>query len=197
LVAILTTVGLVVAAVPANAAPSRPHGRTFQPIPVSGTTTPQAGGAAQTVNGTFTPMHAAGTRSGPVLVGRLVLPTSNGTVNQIVSMPVSGSVVPPASASPSATAAAPSAVTPALVPPGPCKVLHLELGPLSLNVLGLIINLNRVVLDITADPNGGLLGSLLCSLSGGPTGGALGGLLQQLVGILNQILGQLGLGAVA
>jgi hypothetical protein len=49
--------------------------------------------------------------------------------------------------------------------PGPCQVLDLVLGPLHLNLLGLIVDLNQVHLQITADPNGGILGSLLCSLT--------------------------------
>jgi hypothetical protein len=54
------------------------------------------------------------------------------------------------------------------VPPGVCTVLDLVLGPLDLNLLGLMIHLDRVHLRITADPAGGLLGSLLCGLAGGP-----------------------------
>jgi hypothetical protein len=49
-----------------------------------------------------------------------------------------------------------------------CTILDLVLGPLDLNLLGLMIHLDRVHLLITADPNGGILGSLLCSLAGGP-----------------------------
>jgi hypothetical protein len=52
--------------------------------------------------------------------------------------------------------------------PGPCKVLDLILGPLHLNLLGLVVDLNEVHLQITADPNGGILGSLLCSLTNPP-----------------------------
>jgi len=55
-----------------------------------------------------------------------------------------------------------------------CDVLNLNLGPLHLELLGLIVDLNQVVLTIKADSNGGLLGSLLCGLAGGggllPTG---------------------------
>jgi len=54
------------------------------------------------------------------------------------------------------------------VPAGICTVLDLVLGPLDLNLLGLMVHLDRVQLRITADPNGGLLGSLLCGLAGGP-----------------------------
>ena len=49
--------------------------------------------------------------------------------------------------------------------PGPCQVLDLILGPLHLNLLGLVVDLNQVHLQITADPNGGVLGNLLCSLT--------------------------------
>jgi hypothetical protein len=66
-----------------------------------------------------------------------------------------------------------------------CDILHLELGPLDLDLLGLEVHLNRVVLDIDADPTGGLLGALLCAVAnlldaGGP--------LADIVGLLNQIL---------
>ena len=47
-----------------------------------------------------------------------------------------------------------------------CPVLDLTLGPLDLNLLGLMVHLDQVHLTITADSNGGLLGSLLCSLAG-------------------------------
>jgi hypothetical protein len=51
-----------------------------------------------------------------------------------------------------------------------CTVLVLVLGPLDLNLLGLIIELDTVILLIRADPEGGLLGDLLCGLAGGPAG---------------------------
>jgi hypothetical protein len=47
-----------------------------------------------------------------------------------------------------------------------CEILHLELGPLDLDLLGLQIRLNRVVLDITAEQGpGNLLGNLLCAIA--------------------------------
>ena len=52
-----------------------------------------------------------------------------------------------------------------------CPVLDLTLGPLDLNLLGLMVHLDTVHLTITADSNGGLLGSLLCSLAGRGGGG--------------------------
>ena len=73
-----------------------------------------------------------------------------------------------------------------------CGILHLVLGPLNLDVLGLVIDLNQVVLDITAVPGAGnLLGNLLCAIVGlldGTGTGALG----QLANLLNQLLGILG-----
>jgi len=67
-----------------------------------------------------------------------------------------------------------------------CSILHLDLGPLSLNVLGLQIDLSRVVLDITAQSGAGnLLGNLLCSVAGlldNPGG---------LANVLNNLLGAL------
>ncbi len=70
-----------------------------------------------------------------------------------------------------------------------CNVLDLTLGPLDLNLLGLIVHLDTVHLVIDADPNGGLLGSLLCGLAGGPSGPAP---VQTIIDLLNQILGILG-----
>jgi hypothetical protein len=72
---------------------------------------------------------------------------------------------------------------------GSCSVLHLELGPLDLNVLGLVIHLDKVVLDITAQPGpGNLLGNLLCAVAGLlDNGGPLNG----IAGLLNNILRQL------
>ena len=47
-----------------------------------------------------------------------------------------------------------------------CPILHLVLGPLNLNLLGLKVHLNRVVLDITAVSGpGNLLGNLLCGVA--------------------------------
>lgn len=72
-----------------------------------------------------------------------------------------------------------------------CNILHLVLGPLDLNLLGLTIHLNQVVLDITAHGGpGNLLGNLLCAvahlLDQTPAP------LTQIANLLNQILGLLG-----
>jgi hypothetical protein len=46
-----------------------------------------------------------------------------------------------------------------------CSVLDLVLGPLNVNLLGLLVDLKRVHLTITANPTGGVLGSLFCGLA--------------------------------
>ncbi|WP_425309949.1 hypothetical protein AADG42_14670 [Ammonicoccus fulvus] len=74
-----------------------------------------------------------------------------------------------------------------------CTVLDLDLGPLHLDLLGLVIDLNQINLDITAVPGAGnLLGNLLCSIAGllDNAGGPLGG----LTALLNRLLSGLGLG---
>jgi hypothetical protein len=52
---------------------------------------------------------------------------------------------------------------PAAVGETTCQILHLDLGPLTLDLLGLQIDLSRIVLDITAQAGAGNpLGNLLC-----------------------------------
>jgi hypothetical protein len=48
---------------------------------------------------------------------------------------------------------------------GGCKVLHLFLNELTLQLLGLNAHLDKVTLDITGQAKGGILGSLFCKLS--------------------------------
>ena len=74
------------------------------------------------------------------------------------------------------------------------NILHLVLGPLDLNLLGLEVHLNQVVLDIDADPTGGLLGALLAALAGLNLGDLLGliGDIGDLADFLNLLLGLLG-----
>jgi hypothetical protein len=77
-----------------------------------------------------------------------------------------------------------------------CDILHLVLGPLDLDLLGLQIHLNRVVLDIVAATGAGnLLGNLLCAITGLLDGTPAAGLLGQLANLLNQVLAALRLGA--
>jgi len=75
-----------------------------------------------------------------------------------------------------------------------CPILHLAIGPINLNLLGLVVTTQPIVIDIVAVPGpGNLLGNLLCAIAGLlDPGGTLSGLLAQLVALLNQLLGALG-----
>jgi hypothetical protein len=108
------------------------------PVPVAGTATSSQTGALPVV----------GTVSITDVTNGLVSGVFNGTVGGV---PVTGKPV----------------TANLLQTPGTCQVLNLTLGPLDLNLLGLMIHLDQVHLTITAQRGGGLLGDLLCGLAGG------------------------------
>jgi hypothetical protein len=64
---------------------------------------------------------------------------------------------------------------------GECPILDLTLGPINLNLLGLVVETSEICLKLTAYENGGLLGDLLCEV----------GTLLEEGGILGDILGDL------
>ena len=75
-----------------------------------------------------------------------------------------------------------------LDPSGSCTILDLTLGPLHLNLLGLVVDLNQVHLTITGQTGpGNLLGNLLCGLANALNGSQAGGLAT----LLNNLLGGL------
>jgi hypothetical protein len=68
-----------------------------------------------------------------------------------------------------------------------CDILELVLGPLHLDLLGLVVDLNQVVLTITGTTGSGdLLGNLLCAITGLFDGLSIG---SQLANLLNQLVG--------
>ena len=75
----------------------------------------------------------------------------------------------------------------AVANPATCDILHLELGPLDLDLLGVVVHLDKIVLDIDAESGpGNLLGNLLCAVAGlldNPSG------LAQLLNRILQIIG--------
>src|SRR5690242_18622399 len=151
----------------AAAAPSAPSAASpAQNIPVTGTFPASPGG---TFAGTLNINRFA------VQNGQLVaLGTLSGTVNSAGAVLGTVTNVP---------------VTLPVAATGTCQILHLTLGPLDLNLLGLVVHLNQVVLDISAQPGAGnLLGNLLCSIANLLNGG---GPLSQLVNALNQLLASL------
>jgi hypothetical protein len=75
---------------------------------------------------------------------------------------------------------------------GTCEILTLTLGPLHLDLLGLVVDLNQVVLTITAQSGSGqLLGNLLCEVAHLLDNNSFGSILDQLANLLNQILAAL------
>jgi hypothetical protein len=94
---------------------------------------------------------------------------------------------------------------------GSCEILDLILGPLHLDLLGLVVDLygrtkqDPVRVTITGEPGHGLLGDLLCSLAGGGNITSLAQLqsLLQALGVsltdtqLQNLLNELGIGDLA
>ncbi len=79
----------------------------------------------------------------------------------------------------------------AQIPPLPnaCTILNLTLGPINLNLLGLVVRTNRIDLRIDAQRGpGNLLGNLLCAITGLLDQSALTGAINNLVAALNAIL---------
>ncbi len=133
-----------------------------------------------TVQGTFTPRKFKVSDAGVLkAVGRLkaTLVRGNGDVVGTTTERVKLPVLVPGAAGTARTAAA-QAIT--------CDILKLVLGPLDLDLLGLQVHLDKVVLNIIAAAGAGnLLGNLLCAVAGLLD---QGGLLTQVSQILNSIL---------
>ena len=181
------------AASAASAASAAPAGHAARTA-----TAPAAGKITSAVTGTFTNSAGKGTFTGTftptkfsvvngvltatgVLKGKLF--DANGTQIGTVDRTVTDNVV-------TNTA---NGTTKNAVNAASCSVLNLTLGPLNLNLLGLVVTLNQVHLTITAVPGAGnLLGNLLCAVANLLNGGTgLSGLLSQLSTLLNQILAAL------
>ena len=104
----------------------------------------------------------------------------------------------PAAVANNATASGSQAHSSQVVPPLPagnaCSILSLNLGPINLNLLGLVIRTNEIQLRIDAVQGpGNLLGNLLCGITGllNPATGGTGVAntpLAQLAQILNALL---------
>jgi len=156
---LVAALSVLVVAAPATAAP---------PAATLGnlTGTTAAGG---TFTGSLTNTRFVNQNGVVTLVGNLTgtLTSAAGAVvgsvtNQAISVPVTG-----------------AAAT------GSCSILDLTLGPLHLDLLGLVVDLNQVHLTITGQTgNGQLLGNLLCSLANALNGNGGG-----LANILNRLLG--------
>ena len=141
-------------------------------------------GRAGTVRGHFVPLRSF-VRNGATVVQGNLTATLRRADGQLVGRVHRHDVTLPVKA-PGAVLAA--ATTSALAT---CSILHLVLGPLDLNLLGLKVHLDRVVLDITAQSgSGNLLGNLLCAVAHllDNTSPSLTDLLR-LSSLLNRIIG--------
>jgi hypothetical protein len=143
-----------------SAAPTPAYAASGLTVPVVGS------GGGSTFNGTLKITKFVADGSGIDAVGTITgtLTTATGVVSSVVK-----------------TVALPVAVTGTS-----CDILHLEIGPISLDLLGLQIDLSKIVLDIDAQSgSGNLLGNLLCGVAGlldNPTG--LAKLLNDILAIL-------------
>lgn len=140
-----------------------------------------ATGAVGAVTGTFVPSSFTASNHQVLATGTLTATLTDaagsvvGTATKAVTLPVQVGGVQPQVA---------------------CPILNLVLGPLDLNLLGLQVHLDRVVLVITAQPGPGnllgkLLGNLLCAIAGLLNGTGLlngSGPLNQLAALLDQPL---------
>jgi hypothetical protein len=183
-------------------------------IPLTGTTS-----TGQSFAGSFSiqRFQQVGNRLGAVGDLTFTQPGTSNTFTQSIAMPVNavnGRSIPPGNGRGNGSndreerggfGARESKldVTPATFHPGAtglavtpvqatCPILDLVLGPLHLDLLGLVVDLNQVHLQITAQSGAGqLLGNLLCAVANllnPPALGNLTNLLQQIVNILNGIL---------
>jgi hypothetical protein len=89
-----------------------------------------------------------------------------------------------------ATAQASQVPLPPLPPGNACSILSLDLGPINLNLLGLVVRTNQIQLRIDAvQAAGNLLGNLLCGITGILNPSALTATpLGQLAQVLNALL---------
>jgi len=143
----------------------------------------------QTLSVPVTAAQSGGALSGVVNITNFVL---NSAGQVVANGTFTGTYTDAANNVTQLTNAALSGILNAAPAAGGCQILDLTLGPLDLNVLGLVVHLDTVHLNITAQPGpGNLLGNLLCSVANLLNNNGSGGGLQGLVNLLNQILGGL------
>ena len=190
---VTTSIALASGGVAASSAPSAPAASSARTVAhtAQGKLVSRITGetkSGRSVTGSFVPLKFI-KRDGKIVVRGLVQGVvhkadgSTRTFGVVRTLRVKSINGTPATTSGRVLAAAPA-----------CDVLRLVLGPLDLDLLGLQVHLDKVVLNIVAQSGAGqLLGNLLCAVAGLLDGG-LGGLLGRITNLLNRILAQLGLG---
>ena len=153
LICLLAVSALAFVLVAPTASAAKPTAPTIAPINLAGSSCTIPGVGDGTVSTGSLTITGFTSQAGQLLAtgtatATCVVETSTGTVTQTstrqVSVPVS-------------TAAS----------DGSCQILDLVLGPLDLDLLGLVVHLDTVHLNITAQQGpGNLLGNLLCGLAG-------------------------------
>jgi hypothetical protein len=162
---VLASAGLASAQTGTHAAPRAPSLGEFSGIPVTGTCT--YGGTSVPFSGTLTVKKFTSNAGKVVALG--TLSGSCAGARQIGQQSV----------------ALPTSITGAT-----CQILNLVLGPLHLDLLGLVVNLSKVHLVITAQSGpGNLLGNLLCDIAHLLDGG---GSTANIVKDLNKVLAIVG-----
>jgi hypothetical protein len=166
---LISVVGLLTAPAVAAAPPAQPAATDLNDLPVTGTLAD--GGtftgllditSLEVVDGVLT---ASGTLTGTATQGTTVTEISQTFTDVALSVVDTGGAV--------------------------CDILQLDIGPIDLDLLGLVVNLSPISLNVDAVPGAGnLLGNLLCAVAGlldGPS--PLSNLVNNLLAILNGLLG--------
>jgi hypothetical protein len=157
-------------------------------VPISGVVKNADGIPAGTIAGTVAISKFAIKNGALVAIGQLTA-TVTDTAGNVGRTIVTQATWPVANASSAPVADAAASCDSASSAVQACDILNLILGPLHLDLLGLVIDLNQVVLNITGTTGSGdLLGNLLCAITGLLDAGSLG---QQVVNLLNQLIGVL------
>jgi len=190
-VAVIAATALTSASGSTAAAPSTTRAAAAQDlsVPITGTT-PNGGSFL----GTFTASRFVNQNHQALAVGQLTgtLTRAGGAtrhVDQQVQLPITSA----AFVGTQQTSTDGLKLDSAAAATGSCQILDLVLGPLHLDLLGVVVTLNRVHLNITAVTGPGqLLGNLLCAVANLLNGVPMSGLLGKLVSVLNRILAGLG-----
>lgn len=153
-------------------------------LPIAGTV---AGGGS--FSGTVTINRFALQGQQIVALG-IVRGTVTNSAGQVVKSGLDAVVLPVQTGLRPVGLSAPRATEPRLVPvsfirtQASCGILHLDIGGIATNLLGVVVNLSPVTLDLSGDA-AGPLGALVCEIL------ALLGSVADVVGLLNALLGLL------
>jgi len=176
-----TAIALAPVMTPVAQAQAKSKNASSLEIPITGVGGTLANPTSEKFAGTFT-LQRFVNDNGKLLAVGTVSGTVTDSLGNVLTTGLQTVALPVVASQEAAGATAVPGVTVAAT----CPILNLVLGPLDLNLLGLAIHLNQVVLNITAIPGAGnLLGNLLCAVAGlldNP--GGLAALLNQILAIL-------------